>query len=134
MGFNFILMEWHRGNAKDRSLLLLIFTPMFICMLGLVLSFAGFVFAFISRLLGWFLLTALFGGGGIICYEKLREHQLFSPSPSSSSSFSSQTVFSTDATTTENSSQSNKRSTTDEAGEGSGEKTRRKKWFEGIRR
>jgi hypothetical protein len=131
MGFNFILTEWHRGNAKDRSLLLLIFTPMFVCMLGLVFSFAGFVFAFISRLLGWFLLTALFGGGGIICYEKLRTHQLFSSSSSSSSSssFSNETIFSTDAATAENPSPSDKNSTTNAAGEGSDRKNKRKKWF-----
>jgi hypothetical protein len=123
LGFNYIFAEWQRGNAKDRSILLLIFTPMFICMLGLLFSFAGFVFAFISRLLGWFLLTALFGGGGIFCYEKLREHPLFS-----SSSFSDETVFSTDTTSAGN--ENPKNSGTD--GEGPG--TRRKKWFKGMQR
>ena len=72
-GFSFVLAEWHRSNVKNRSLLLLIFSPMMICMAGLLFSFSSFVFAFISRLLGWFLLTVLFGGGGIFCYEKLKE-------------------------------------------------------------
>jgi hypothetical protein len=117
MGFKFIFAEWHRGNAKERSLLLLIFAPMLICMLGLIFNFASFIFAFVSRLLGWFLLTAFFGGGGIFCYEKLRENQVFSSfSSSSSSSFSDQTEF-TDSSKTES------------REEGFAQGTRRKRWF-----
>ena len=72
-GFRSVLAEWYRGDVKDRAILLLIFVPMLICTLGLLYTFASFVFEIIAKLLGWFLLTVLFGGGGIFCYEKLRE-------------------------------------------------------------
>jgi hypothetical protein len=126
-GFNFISAEWQRGNIKERSLILLIFTPMLVCMLGLIFSFAGFVFAFISRLLGWFLLTAFFGGGGILLYEKLRENQSFS------SSFSGRTVFYEEAARAENENpgKSSKRET---GGEDSGKTSGQKKWFQEMRR
>ncbi|MDR2528177.1 MAG: hypothetical protein LBD04_04045 [Synergistaceae bacterium] len=80
-GFKFVLAEWYRGDVKDRAILSLIFAPMLICMLGLLYTFASFIFEIIARLLGWFLLTALFGGGGIFCYEKLRENRM-GPRPS----------------------------------------------------
>jgi hypothetical protein len=121
MGFGFVIAEWHRSNAKNRGLLLLLFTPMFVCMLGFVLSLASFVFAFISKLLGWFLLTALFGGGGVFCYEKLRELRSFSPEqpfspqgpPSSADSAATTAKDGSNAAEQEN---------------------KRKKWFDGIRR
>jgi hypothetical protein len=84
MGFGFVLAEWHRSDAKNRALLLLLFAPMFVCMFGFAFSLASFVFAFVSRLLGWFLLTALFGGGGVFFYEKLRDIRPFSSERSSS--------------------------------------------------
>ena len=77
-GFGFVVSEWSRNDAKGRTFLLLIFTPVTICMVALLYNFAIFIFEFISRLLGWFLLTALFGGGGIFLYEKLRESKVFS--------------------------------------------------------
>ena len=49
---------------------------MLICLLGLLFSAASFVLfvlpAFILRLLGWGVLTALFGAGGIYCHDKLK--------------------------------------------------------------
>ena len=119
-GFSFVLAEWHRGNARDRSLLLLIFTPMMICMAGLLFSFASFVFAFISRLLGWFLLTALFGGGGIFFYEKLKEKR--------SNSEPRQTTSQAYDVTAEN-------TTTTGAKTGSGptpEQDKQKRWFQDL--
>jgi hypothetical protein len=117
-GFGFVVSEWYRGSVKDRAILLLIFTPMLICMLGLLFSFAGFVFAFISRLLGWFLLTALFGAGGIFCYEKLRETR---PSSSTPPRHSKSAAYDADTTAEE------------PAKSADAKESKRKKWFEGMR-
>jgi hypothetical protein len=121
-GFSFIFSEWHRSDARERAILLLIFAPMIACVLGLLYSFASFVFEAISKLLGWFLLSALFGGGGIFCYEKLRE----SRSTSFSSAFSSASRAGSSArgaaSTAENSEKT--------AQEGNGVKeSGRRKWF-----
>jgi hypothetical protein len=99
-------------------------------MFGFVLSLASFVFAFISKLLGWFLLTALFGGGGVFCYEKLRELRSFSPerpfTPHSASS-------STDDTTTKDIPNAEENvKTRDKAS--FEQENKRKKWFDGIRK
>jgi hypothetical protein len=119
-GFGFVISEWHRGTTKDRALLVLIFTPMLVCMLGLIFSFASFVFTFISRLLGWFLLTALFGAGGIFCYEKLREDHS-SSSYSSHSHHAASSAY--DATTTAE----------DTVKSTGAKENKRRKWFEGMR-
>ncbi|MDR1621926.1 MAG: hypothetical protein LBS00_06095 [Synergistaceae bacterium] len=135
MGFGFVITEWHRGNTKDKTLLLLIFTPMLVCMLGLVLSFASFVFAFVSRLLGWFFLTALFGGGGIFCYEKLRENRSspFSSSFSSSSS-SGQSPFSRDTAYDATAQDAPNASDGAKAREESSDRgSKWKRWFDGTR-
>ncbi|MDR2179366.1 MAG: hypothetical protein LBP21_03565 [Synergistaceae bacterium] len=131
MGFGFVIAEWHRSDVKNRALLLLIFAPMFACMLGFLFSFANFVFAFISKLLGWFILTALFGAGGIFCYEKLREIRSFSseqPSPSSCGTSSS--AYNPAAKDGPNGAENVK-----DPNKGSfGQENKRKKWFDGIPR
>lgn len=73
-GLSFVLGEWHKSDAKDKTLLLLIFSPMMVCVLGLLFSIAGFVLfvlpSFVLKVLGWLLLIALFGAGGLFFYEK----------------------------------------------------------------
>jgi hypothetical protein len=129
MGLGFVIAEWNRSGAKNRALLLLLFTPMFVCMLGFIFSFASFVFAFISRLLGWFLLTALFGGGGVFCYEKLRDFRSFSSEQPFSSQGASSSAYST--TTTAKGSSNAAEDVKTQASE---QENRRKKWFDAIRR
>ena len=86
-GLTYVLGKWHSSDAKDKSLLLLIFSPMFICILCLLVEVAGFVLfvlpSFILKLLGWLLLICLFGGAGVFGYEKIWGQR----SDSSSSSY-----------------------------------------------
>ena len=57
-------------------ILLLVFAPMLFCVLGLLFSVASFVLfvlpSFILRLLGWAVLTALFGAAGAYCHDRLK--------------------------------------------------------------
>ena len=75
-GLGRILTEWQRSGVREKGILLLVFAPMLICLLGLLFSAASFVLfvlpAFILRLLGWGVLTALFGAGGIYCHDRLK--------------------------------------------------------------
>ena len=75
-GLGRLLTEWQRSGVREKGILLLVFAPMLICLLGLLFSAASFVLfvlpAFILRLLGWGVLTALFGAGGIYCHDKLK--------------------------------------------------------------
>ena len=121
-GFGFVLSEWYRSDAKERAVLFLIFTPMIICMLGLLYSFASFVFEAISRLLGWFLLSVIFGGGGIFFYEKLRDSRTSSASTFSSTRQATSTAY--DATTTaENSEKSTRQAKEENAAKPNGKRT-----------
>ena len=117
-GFGTVVSEWGRNDVKGKSILLLIFTPVTICAVALFYNFAVFIFEFISRLLGWFLLTALFGGGGMYLYEKLRQNKIFS----SQSTPHRTTTSSYDATA--DASNSTNRSKTDDE-----ESKKGKKWF-----
>lgn len=72
-GLDYVLNVWHEANAKERGILLLTFAPMFVSFGGLLASIIYFVLfvlpAFIFRVLGWGILTALFGAGGKYCYK-----------------------------------------------------------------
>ncbi|MDR1979215.1 MAG: hypothetical protein LBQ42_10835 [Synergistaceae bacterium] len=129
MGFGFVIAEWHRGDVKNRALLLLLFTPMLVCALGLVFSFASFVFAFISKLLGWFLLTAFFGGGGIFCYEKLRESRFASSAQSPFSHRAASSTYDATAQSAPNAAENAKA----QSETGSNQNDKRRKWFGGTR-
>lgn len=73
---SFVWGEWHKSDARERSLLLLVFAPMMACILGLLFSVAGFVLfvlpSFILKVFGWLLLAALFGGAGVFFHEKIK--------------------------------------------------------------
>ena len=75
-GLSRILLEWQRSDVRNKGLLLLVFSPMLLCLIGLLISVASFVLfvlpSFVLRLLGWLLLTSLFGGGGLYFYERLK--------------------------------------------------------------
>lgn len=75
-GLGRILTEWQGSDIRERGILLLVFAPMLFCVLGLLFSVASFVLfvlpSFILRLLGWAVLTALFGAAGSYCHDRLK--------------------------------------------------------------
>ena len=75
-GLGRILTEWQSSDIRERGILLLVFAPMLLCVLGLLFSVASFVLfvlpSFILRLLGWAVLTALFGAAGAYCHDRLK--------------------------------------------------------------
>lgn len=74
-GLGDILSLWQRAGVKERGILILVFAPMLVCLAGLLISVVSFVLfvlpSFVLRLLGWGVLTALFGAGGRYCYERM---------------------------------------------------------------
>lgn len=66
---------WRASDARERGILLLVFAPMFVCVVGLLLSVASFVLfvlpSFVLRVLGWGLLVVLSGAGGRWCWERM---------------------------------------------------------------
>lgn len=71
-GFDYFLKLWRDADSKDKGILLLVFAPMFMCLGGLVFSVIYFVLfvlpSFVFRILGWGVLSAIFGAGGKYCY------------------------------------------------------------------
>ena len=72
-GLDFVLGIWREADAKERGILLLVFSPMFVCMGGFVFTIIYFVLfvlpSYLFSFLGWGILTALFGAGGKYCYK-----------------------------------------------------------------
>lgn len=72
-GLDFVLSIWREADAKERGILLLVFSPMFVCMGGFVFTIIYFVLfvlpSYLFSFLGWGILTALFGAGGKYCYK-----------------------------------------------------------------
>ena len=72
-GLDFVLSIWRNADAKDRGILLLVFSPMFVCMGGFIFTIIYFVLfvlpSYLFSFLGWGALTALFGAGGKYCYK-----------------------------------------------------------------
>ena len=72
-GVDYFMNLWRSADAKDKGILLLVFSPMFLCLGGLVFSIIYFVLfilpSFLFRFIGWGLLTALFGAGGKYFYS-----------------------------------------------------------------
>ena len=72
-GMDYVFKLWNKSDTKERGILLLTFSPMFICLGGLIFSIIYFVLfvlpSFLFSILGWGLLTALFGAGGKYCFK-----------------------------------------------------------------
>ena len=72
-GMDYVFKLWQESDTKERGILLLTFSPMFICMGGLIFSIIYFVLfvlpSFLFSILGWGLLTAIFGAGGKYCFK-----------------------------------------------------------------
>lgn len=75
-GLGRILTEWQGSDIRERGILLLVFAPMLLCVLGLLFSVASFILfvlpSFVLRILGWAVLTALFGAAGSYCHDRLK--------------------------------------------------------------
>ena len=71
-GVDYFLNMWKSSDAKDKGILLLVFSPMFICLAGLILSIVYFVLfvlpSYLFTVMGWGLLTAIFGMSGKYFY------------------------------------------------------------------
>lgn len=72
-GFNSIIKTWQAANAKDRGILLLVFSPMILFLAGLALSVIYFVLfvlpMFVVRVVGCGILASLAGWGGRAAYK-----------------------------------------------------------------
>ena len=79
-GFDYFLSMWREADAKDRGILILMFTPMFFCLAGLIFSIIYFVLfvlpSYLFTFIGWALLTALFGIGGKYFYAHLTHREM----------------------------------------------------------
>lgn len=82
-GLDYVLKIWREAEGKDKGILLLVFSPMFLCLAGFVFSIIHFVLlvlpSFLFRFLGWGILTALFGTGGKYFYKHFTGHELKTP-------------------------------------------------------
>ena len=79
-GFDYFLRLWKDSDAKDRGILILMFTPMFFCLAGLIFSIIYFVLfvlpSYLFTFIGWALLTALFGIGGKYFFSHLTGREM----------------------------------------------------------
>ncbi len=131
-GLSDILSLWQSAAAKERGILVLVFAPMLVCLAGLFFSVVSFVLfvlpSFVLRLLGWGVLTALFGAGGHYCYERMTGRAVPRSGSSAYSERYEQTY--TDVKFTENGPGA-------QAGESASASHReevRQRWFERVRR
>ena len=78
-GFDYFLNLWREADTKDRGILILMFTPMFFCLAGLIFSIIYFVLfvlpSYLFTFIGWALLTALFGAGGKYFYAHVTHRE-----------------------------------------------------------
>ena len=79
-GLSDVLKLWRSADAKDKGILLLVFSPMFLCIGGFVFSVIHFVLfvlpSFVFGVFGWGLLTFLFCSGGKYFYKQLTGHSV----------------------------------------------------------
>ena len=72
-GMDYVFKLWSESNPKERGILLLTFSPMFVSMGGVILTIIYFVLfvlpSYLFSILGWGMLTALFGAGGKYCFK-----------------------------------------------------------------
>ena len=82
-GLDYVLKIWNNAEGRDKGILLLVFAPMFLSLIGFVLSIVHFVLfilpSFLFRFLGWGILTAIFGSGGKYFYKHFTGHELKTP-------------------------------------------------------
>ena len=71
-----LIREWHKCDVKNKAILVVLFTPAFLSVGGLVLYIVRFVLfvlpSFILTLMLCLLLISLFSGGALFFYEKIR--------------------------------------------------------------
>lgn len=79
-GFDYFLRLWKDADVKDKGILILMFTPMFFCFAGFIFSIMYFVLfvlpSYLFTIIGWVLLTALFGAGGKYFYAHLTHREM----------------------------------------------------------
>ena len=79
-GLDYVIKIWKSSDAKDRGILALVFSPMFICLGGFIFTIIYFVLfvlpSYLFSFLGWGILTALFGAGGKYCYKYFTGREL----------------------------------------------------------
>ena len=79
-GLSDVLKLWRSADAKDKGILLLVFSPMFLCIGGFIFSVIHFVLfvlpSFVFGVFGWGLLTFLFCSGGKYFYKQLTGHAI----------------------------------------------------------
>ena len=72
-GMDYVFKLWSESNTKERGILLLTFSPMFVSMGGVIFTIIYFVLfvlpSYLFSILGWGMLTALFGAGGKYCFK-----------------------------------------------------------------
>ena len=72
-GMDYVFKLWSESNPKERGILLLTFSPMFVSMGGVIFTIIYFVLfvlpSYLFSILGWGMLTALFGAGGKYCFK-----------------------------------------------------------------
>ena len=72
-GMDYVFKLWSESNTMERGILLLTFSPMFVSMGGVILTIIYFVLfvlpSYLFSILGWGMLTALFGAGGKYCFK-----------------------------------------------------------------
>jgi hypothetical protein len=122
-----LFLEWQRSDVKNKAILGIFFIPAMLSLGGLLLCVAYFILfklpSFILSVLGWLLLTSLFSGGGLFCYERLIEKR--PPNPSDSTKTRHSESYDYDATVTAEDAKESANAETQEAP---------KKWFENLRR
>ena len=79
-GLSDVIKLWQDSDTKERGILLLTFAPMFLCLGGFVFTIIHFVLfilpSFLFGLLGWGLLSMIFGYGGKYLYKHLTGHEI----------------------------------------------------------
>ena len=72
-GMDYVFKLWSDSDTKERGILLLTFSPMFLSMGGVIFTIIYFVLfvlpSYLFSILGWGMLTALFGAGGKYCFK-----------------------------------------------------------------
>ena len=72
-GMDYVFKLWQDSDTKERGILLLTFSPMFLSMGGVIFTIIYFVLfvlpSYLFSILGWGMLTALFGAGGKYCFK-----------------------------------------------------------------
>ena len=72
-GMDYVFKLWSDSNTKERGILLLTFSPIFVSMGGVIFTVIYFVLfvlpSYVFSILGWGILTAIFGAGGKYCFK-----------------------------------------------------------------